>query len=146
MATAETVNLSDPHEPDEESLRVYHQIEHELKRSLVRLRRSYQKHEREYFAAAEHLDDAHLTGFGADDLYRVRTGASAYGRHVFGKVRIPALPDEGRAYIHFRAFTAGPEDQAALHSIHTEDVKGLDGGHTFRAVFLRDDELKWFDT
>jgi hypothetical protein len=117
MATAETVNLGDAHEPNEESFRVFHQIEHELKKTLVHLRREYQKHEPEYFAAAEHLDDKELTGFGEDDLYQVREAASAYGRHVFGKVRIPALPDEGPAYIHFRAFTAGSGDQATLHSI-----------------------------
>jgi hypothetical protein len=77
------------------------------------------EHEPEYFAAVEHLSDAQLTGFGADDLQQVRVAVSAYGLHVFGKVRIPSLPDEGPAYIHFRAFTGGPDDQATLHSIRT---------------------------
>ncbi|AEO65799.1 uncharacterized protein THITE_2113244 [Thermothielavioides terrestris NRRL 8126] len=125
------------------------QIEHELKRSLVRLRhdcnseprplplplssvpnedhaarllrvvhsRLEPEHEPEYFAAVEHLSDAQLTAFGPDDLTQVRVAVSAYGVHVFGKVRIPSLPDEGPAYIHFRAFTSGPGDQATLHSI-----------------------------
>lgn len=75
------------------------------------------EHEPEYFAAAEHLSDAQLAGFGPDDLQQVRVATSAYGLHLFGKVRIPSLPDEGPAYIHFRAFTGGPDDQAALHSI-----------------------------
>lgn len=130
-----------------------------------------------------HLSDAELAGFSADDFSLVRAATSAYGHHLFGKVRIPALPDEGPAYIHFRAFTPGPDEQASLHSIReylpciciyipyqagpwvglvefvcetvadrcggvadTEDAKGEDGGHTFRAIFTKDDELKWFDT
>lgn len=55
--------------------------------------------------------------FGADDFQQVRVAASAYGLHVFGKVRIPALSNEGPAYVHFRAFTLGPDDQASLHAI-----------------------------
>lgn len=75
------------------------------------------EHEPECFAAAEHLSDAQLTAFEADDIQEVRIAVSAYGLHVFGKVRIPALPAEGPAYIHFRAFTVGPDDRATLHSI-----------------------------
>jgi hypothetical protein len=75
------------------------------------------EHEPEYFAAVTHLSDAQLAGFSADDFCLVRAATSAYGHHLFGKVRIPALPDEGPAYIHFRAFTAGPDDEAKLHSI-----------------------------
>ncbi|KAK4148638.1 hypothetical protein C8A00DRAFT_47549 [Chaetomidium leptoderma] len=146
MATAETVELGDSHEPKEESIKVFKQIEHELKRSLVRLRHEYNKHEPEYFAAAEHLSDAQLAGFGADDFHQVRVAVSAYGLHLFGKVRIPALSDEGPAHIHFRAFTGGPDDQATLHSIHTEDKEEPGGGHTFRAIFTKDDVLDWFDT
>ncbi|KAK4128274.1 hypothetical protein N657DRAFT_638718 [Parathielavia appendiculata] len=146
MATAETANLGDPHEPKEESIRVYKQVEHELKRSLVRTRHEYNKHEPEYFATVQHLSDAQLTGFGADDIQQVRVAVTAYGVHLFGKVRIPALPDEGPAYIHFRAFTGGPDDQATLHSIHTEDKEEEGGGHTYRAIFTKDDALEWFDT
>jgi hypothetical protein len=77
------------------------------------------EHEPEYFAAVEHLSDAQLAGFGPDDLHQVRVAVSAYGVHLFGKVRIPAMPDDGPAYIHFRAFTGGPDDTATLHSIRT---------------------------
>ncbi|KAL2171921.1 hypothetical protein VTG60DRAFT_1308 [Thermothelomyces hinnuleus] len=146
MATVSTVQLSKPHKPGEESIRVFEQIQHELKRSLVRIRHEYRKHEPECFAAAEHLSDAQLTAFGPDDLHEVRIAVSAYGLHVFGKVRIPALPDEGAAYVHFRAFTGGPDDRATLHSIHTEDQEGADGGHTYRAIFTKDDSLDWFDS
>ncbi|KAK4673527.1 hypothetical protein QC763_112810 [Podospora pseudopauciseta] len=146
MATAETVELGATHEPKEESLRVFEQIEHELKKTLVHIRHEHDKHEPEYFAAAEHLSDAELAGFTLDDFQQVRVAVSAYGIHIFGKVRIPALPDDGPAYIHFRAFTGGPDDEAKLHSIHTEDKEEPDGGHTFRAIFTQNDPLEWFDT
>jgi hypothetical protein len=75
----------------------------------------------------------------------VRVAVSAYGIHLFGKLRIPALPDSGPAYIHFRMFVAGGEP-ATLHSIHTEE-KEVDGGDkTYRAIFTGDDPLEWFDT
>ncbi|KAK4659717.1 hypothetical protein QC762_112810 [Podospora pseudocomata] len=146
MATAETVELGATHEPKEESLRVFEQIEHELKKTLVHIRHEHDKHEPEYFAATEHLSDAELAGFTLDDFQQVRVAVSAYGIHIFGKVRIPALPDDGPAYIHFRAFTGGPDDEAKLHSIHTEDKEEPDGGHTFRAIFTKNDPLEWFDT
>ncbi|VBB72756.1 Putative protein of unknown function [Podospora comata] len=146
MATAETVELGATHEPKEESLRVFEQIERELKKTLVHIRHEHDKHEPEYFAATEHLSDAELAGFTLDDFQQVRVAVSAYGIHIFGKVRIPALPDDGPAYIHFRAFTGGPDDEAKLHSIHTEDKEEPDGGHTFRAIFTKNDPLEWFDT
>ncbi|KAK4648731.1 uncharacterized protein QC761_112810 [Podospora bellae-mahoneyi] len=146
MATAETVELGATHEPKEESLRVFEQIEHELKKTLVHIRHEHNKHEPEYFAATEHLSDAELAGFTLDDFQQVRVAVSAYGIHIFGKVRIPALPDDGPAYIHFRAFIGGPDDEAKLHSIHTEDKEEPDGGHTFRAIFTKNDPLEWFDT
>ncbi|GAB1311174.1 SnoaL-like domain-containing protein [Madurella fahalii] len=146
MATADTVDLSESHAPKEESINVFRQIEHELKKTLVHLRHEHTKHEPEYFAAVKHLSDAQLAGFGPDDLQEVRVAVSAYGVHLFGKVRIPAMPDDGPAYIHFRAFTGGPDDQASLHSIHTEDKEEPDGGHTFRAIFTKNDSLEWFDT
>jgi hypothetical protein len=37
------------------------------------------EHEPEYFAAVEHLSDAQLAGFGADDFHQVRVAVSAYG-------------------------------------------------------------------
>ncbi|KAK4110587.1 hypothetical protein N656DRAFT_735981 [Canariomyces notabilis] len=146
MATADTVELGEAHEPKEESLNVFKQIQHELKKTLVHIRHEHNKHEPEYFAAVEHLSDAQLAGFGPDDLHQVRVAVSAYGVHLFGKVRIPAMPDDGPAYIHFRAFTGGPDDTATLHSIHTEDKEEPDGGHTYRAIFTKNDPLEWFDT
>ncbi|EQB44611.1 hypothetical protein CGLO_16624 [Colletotrichum gloeosporioides Cg-14] len=90
-ATAETVDLGPVHEPKEESVKVFKDIEHELKKELLHTRREYQKHEREYFQAVEELDDDQLAGFSSKDLVAVRVGVSAYGVHLFGKIRIPAI-------------------------------------------------------
>ncbi|KAK3330271.1 hypothetical protein B0H66DRAFT_527633 [Apodospora peruviana] len=146
MATAETVDLGPPHEPKEESIKVFKDIEPELKKHLIHIRHQHDKHEPEYFAAVEHLSDAQLASFGADDFQEVRVAVSAYGIHLFGKVRIPDMPDSGPAYIHFRAFTGGPDDEPKLHSIHTEEKEESGGGKTFRAIFTKNDPLEWFDT
>lgn len=56
------------------------------------------------------------------------------------------MPEDGPAFIHFRAFTAGPDDEAKLHSIHTEEKEDGSGGKTFRAIFKGDEPLEWFDS
>ncbi|KAK5652617.1 hypothetical protein OQA88_10378 [Cercophora sp. LCS_1] len=145
-ATADTVDLGPPHEPKEESINVFNEIQHELKKHLVHIRHEHNKHEKEYFAAVEHLSDAELAGFGANDFSEVRVAFTAYGIILFGKVRIPAMPEEGPAYIHFRAFTTGPDDKAKLHSIHTEEKEHEGGDRTYRAIFSVSDPLEWFDT
>lgn len=127
------------------------------------------EHEPRYFAAAEHLSDAQLAGFSSKDICQVRVAHSAYGLHLFGKVRIPSLPEDGPAYIHFRAFKGGPEGKCSLHSIRMdclqpslhhswdsetsshqspdiEEKPSDDRTHSFRAIFARDDLLEWFDT
>ncbi len=92
------------------------------------------------------LSDKELGHFNVDNFELVRVGESAYGIILFGKVRIPALPDSGPAYIHFRAFSDGPDQQAKFHSIHTEEKEGPDGHKTFRTLFTKDDALDWFDS
>lgn len=150
MASAETVDLNEPHAPKEESLKVFGEVESELKKTLLHMKHTYLKHEPEYFAAVQSLSDADLTSFSSSDLEAVRVGVSAYGLHLFGKLRIPAMPESGPAYIHFRAFIGGDGHQepgkAKLHSIHTEDKEEPDGGRTYRAIFTKEDPLEWFDT
>lgn len=75
-------------------------------------------------------------------------GASAYGIHVFGKVRLPAMPESGPAFVHVRMYSPGSGDVARLHCIHTEEKEDKEGGgkFSFRAVFTKDDPLEWFDT
>ncbi|KAJ9164560.1 hypothetical protein NKR19_g1283 [Coniochaeta hoffmannii] len=146
MATAETVKLGPPHEPKEESIKAFKEVEHELKKQLVHIRHQHDKHEPEYFASVAHLSNADLTSFTEADLTEVRVGTSAYGIHVFGKVRLPAMPDSGPAYIHIRMYSAGPGEEAKLHCIHTEEKEEAGGGFKYRAVFTKDDPLEWFDT
>ncbi|KAF5632468.1 hypothetical protein F52700_6455 [Fusarium sp. NRRL 52700] len=147
QATAETVDLGPVHPPKEDSITAFEQILPELKKTLVHLRHDYNKHEPEYFAAAEHLSDQDLVGFSADDFEAVRVATSAYGIHLFGKLRIPALPDpSGPSYIHFRVFIGGGDEPPKLHSIHTEEREDPSGGKTYRAIFTKNDELEWFDT
>jgi hypothetical protein len=90
------------------------------------------EHEPEYFRAVKDLSDSDLASFSAQDLESVRVAASAYGLHIFGKVKIPAASG---AYIQYK-----------LHSIHTEEVIKSDGDRVYRAIFKKDDELEWFDT
>ena len=82
----------------------------------------------------------------------MRVGETAYGLHLFGKVKLPAL-DNG--YVHVRIFISAKdgtdgsdleERVAKLHSIHTEELVKDDGDHVYRAIFGKDDTLEWFET
>lgn len=91
-----------------------------------------------------HLDNHDLTKFDASNVEAVRVATSAYGIHLFGKIRIPALPENGPAYIFVRLFLS--DDPPKLHSIHTEEREEADGDKKYRAIFNADDELEWFET
>ncbi|KAH6895145.1 hypothetical protein B0T10DRAFT_557381 [Thelonectria olida] len=146
LATAETVELGPAHPPKEDSITVFSEILTDLKKQLVHLRHDYNKHEPEYFAAAKNISNDELTDFSTGDVESVRVATSAYGIHLFAKLRIPALADDGPAYVHFRVFIGGGGDPPKLHSIHTEEKEHSDGDKTYRAIFTKDDELEWFDT
>ncbi|KAF2656360.1 hypothetical protein K491DRAFT_715435 [Lophiostoma macrostomum CBS 122681] len=152
MATAEQVTLSEPHPPKEASIKAFDEILPNLKDELTEVRRNHDKHEPEYFRAVKHLDDNQLTSFDSSNLEYVRVAETAYGLHLFGKVKLPALDD---GYIHVRIFISAKdgtdgrdleERQAKLHSIHTEEVVKADGDHVYRAVFGKNDQLEWFET
>jgi len=143
MATAETVQLGPPHQPKEESIKAFNEIEVELKRNLQHLRHETNKHETEYFAAVQNLSDHQLTDFSANDLKEVRIATSAYGKHLFGKVLLP--DSKPHAYFMFRAFIAGGAESAKFHCIHMEEIEKPDGDKAFKAIFLQDDPLEWFD-
>jgi len=152
MATAETVKLGPPHTPKEESIKVFNEIEVDLKKTLQHLRHETNKHEPAYFAAVHNLSDKQLTNFSSDDLKEVRIGDSAYGKHFFGKVLIPdsdpshAYPEKGSdAYFMFRAFIGSGPESAKLHCIHMEEIGGDDEEKTFKAIFFQNDPLEWFD-
>jgi hypothetical protein len=82
----------------------------------------------------------------------VRVASSAYGLHMFGKVKLPVLDN---AYVHVRIFGSArdgtdgsslDEREYSLHSIHTEEVIKDDGDRVYRAILGKDDALEWFDT
>ena len=95
------------------------------------------------------MSDHELASFSADDLVLVRVATTAYGLILFGKLRIPAVASGGDentpAYVHFRAFSEGPEQPALFHSFHTADIEDADGHKTFRTLFTFDEPLVWFD-
>jgi hypothetical protein len=110
------------------------------------------EHEPEYFQAVKDVSDSDLTSFTARDLESVRVANSAYGLHLFGKVKLPKVDN---AYIHIRVFGSAKEGtdgsslderEYSLHSIHTEETIQADGDRVYRAIFGRDDALEWFDT
>lgn len=167
MATEETVQLSEEHAPHQASVDAIDSVLETLKDELVKLRRDHDSmplqrvartwltpagHEPEYFRAVNHVSDSDLTSFTARDLESVRVAISAYGLHLFGKIKVPAV-DNG--YIHVRVFGSPKDDtdgssaderEYSLHSIHTEEVIKEDGDRVYRAIFGRNDELEWFDT
>ncbi|KAF3006852.1 hypothetical protein E8E13_010786 [Curvularia kusanoi] len=152
MATEDTVQLSEEHAPHQASIDAFDSILESLKEELVKLRRDHDRHEPEYFRAVKHVSDSDLTSFTSRDLESVRVANSAYGLHLFGKLRLPAVED---GYIHVRVFgsakdgtdgSSADEREYSLHSIHTEEVIKEDGDRVYRAVFGRKDELEWFDT
>ncbi|KAB2110945.1 hypothetical protein AG0111_0g1708 [Alternaria gaisen] len=152
MATEETVDLSPAHAPQPASVDAFKSVMDTVKQELVKLRRDHDKHEPEYFRAVKHLSDADLVSFTAEDLESVRAAVTAYGLHLFGQVKLPAL-DNG--YIHIRIFGAAKdgtdgssldEREYSLHSIHTEEVIKEDGDRVYRAIFGKDDALDWFET
>jgi hypothetical protein len=167
MATEETVQLSEEHAPHQASVDAIDSILETVKDELVKLRHDHDSmpapslhgmyltilgHEPEYFRAVKHVSDSDLTSFTAHDLESVRVAISAYGLHLFGKIKLPAV-DNG--YIHVRVFgspkdgtdgSSADEREYSLHSIHTEEVIKEDGDRVYRAIFGRNDKLEWFDT
>ena len=79
--------------------------------TYARLRNA--EHEVKYFRAVKCLSDVDLASFSADFESVLRVASSAYGLHLFGKVKIPATSD---AYIHIRIF---------------ENAKDRTGGNTW---------------
>ncbi|KAK7970215.1 hypothetical protein PG996_001351 [Apiospora saccharicola] len=148
MATADTAKLGEAHAPKEASRSAFLEFENDLKHLLIHERKDKAKHELPYFEAIAHLSNEDLTAFTVDDFVSVRHAEVAYGHILFGKLRIPAMPETGPCYIHFRAFEPGPEEgkTAEVHSLHTIRAELPDGGFSYKAVFAKDDPLEWFDT
>jgi hypothetical protein len=99
------------------------------------------EHEPGYFAAVSSLSDHDLVAFDESDLVLVRVGTSAYGLHLFGKLR---LPKSDGGYVHVRMFVGG--EVVKLHSIYNEEKTLPDGSKSFHAILSKDDPIEWFDT
>ena len=56
------------------------------------------------WSRAAGLSDAELVAFDLEkDLVQVRSGPTAYGTIIFGKIRIPSInDDEGEGFVHVR--------------------------------------------
>ena len=67
------------------------------------------------FRRADGLSDKELADFDIEkDLMLVRSGATAYGTIVFGKIRIPAIKEGGEGYIHVRCVPRVCSDRVLL--------------------------------
>jgi hypothetical protein len=166
MATEDQVELTEAHAPLQASIDAFSSVLESVKHELLKIRHEHDsmiphlvlpiaqltllEHEPEYFAAVKDFSNNELASFDASSLESVRAGTSAYGLHIFGKVKIA----DGK-YIHIRLFGSAKEGtdgsstderEYKLHSIHTEDVVKESGDHVFRAIFGKNDELEWFDT
>lgn len=154
MADAETCELTPSHEPKPAAIKSFKGLVPEIKKQLIHLRHTHDKHEPQYFAAVADLSDDDLASFDESDLVSVRAGKVAYGMIVFGKVK---LPKSKGGYFFVRWFVGGDdvdgdgvveadegEVKYKFHSIHTE-AKGEDGSGEFRAIMGESDDLFFFD-
>jgi len=127
MASAEEITLNAPHAPHENAIDAFNVVLHTIKSEIVKSRHHWNQHERRMWSRAAHLSDDELTSFNIEhDLVQIRSGATAYGIIVFGKIRIPAVHDEkGEGFVHVRIHdppNRGSED-VRFHSIFTEEIR-----------------------
>ncbi|KAH8119275.1 hypothetical protein DFH11DRAFT_435071 [Phellopilus nigrolimitatus] len=153
MATPETVELDAPHAPHPKAVEAFRTVEHTIKAELVRSRREWGKHQPAMWARAAALDDAALTRFDvARDLVLVRSGETAYGAIIFGKIRIPALGDgadapEGFVHVRIHDPPNRGESDVIFHSIFTDEGNKDADGHptTWNAIQTLDTPLEFFN-
>lgn len=136
MATAESCELGPLHAPKEGSIAAFSSLIPDLKKRLVIMRHKHSKHDAHYFDAVSHLSDTELVQFDEKSLESVRVGQTAYGIHIFGKVRLPHVDN---AYIHVRMYVGedGGDKTYKLHSIFINK----DG----KLVLTAEDDLDWFN-
>lgn len=151
MADANTCPLDDVHPPKEESINVFKELLPDIRKKIVGLRKMYTsmfpiysmnsesvanpgpEHDIVQGAiAAEDYDDTKLAhSVKEDSLVEVRVGKTAYGVHIFGKVKVL----DGNKYILVRMFS-GEEDGKKLRRLHSI-FTGFEGGD--RNLFWNDD-------
>ncbi|KAL5496075.1 hypothetical protein ACEPAH_3168 [Sanghuangporus vaninii] len=150
MATRETIELNEAHAPLPKAIEAFKAVEDKIKHELVRLRHHWDKHEPQMFRRAAGLSDTELTNFDVEkDLVLVRSGATAYGTIIFGKVRIPAIEEGGEGFIHVRVHDPPNrgESDVIFHSILTDEGNRDEDGHprSWDAIQSLDTPLDFFN-
>jgi len=151
MATRDTVELNEPHAPQENAVEAFQLVLHDIHNALVRSRKDWDKHEPKMWARAAGLTDEQLCTFDlARDLVLVRSGTTAYGTIIFGKIRIPAIQDEeGEGFVHVRIHDPHnrSESNVLFHSILTFEGDRDADGHptTWRAIQTKETPLDFFN-
>jgi hypothetical protein len=168
MATAETVELGPAHPPKTNTISAFKELfvrqksdDDDITKTpylpdmLIHKFNSDEKHSTSYFhTLREHgltaSDLIESIKPAADDeecshFEEVRVAPTPYGYILFGKIRIPALPEDGPCYLHIRFFEPEPGTQrpAELHSIRSDSPK--ESGESWEAIFTKDKPLEWFD-
>jgi len=141
MADAATVPLSPAHPPKAASVEAFKSAWHEIKNEFHKCRQKWDEHEPEmYSRVAGHTDHDLLEGVDLEKaLVQVRTGDSAYGLHLFGKVKIEKVDD---AYIFVRLFVGEGGKDVKVHCVHTSEDLAT---KKFNGIFHEKDQLEWFN-
>jgi hypothetical protein len=94
MATEGTVQLSKTHAPHRATINALKSVLEILKDELVKLGHDHNRipHPELSPRAVKHVSDSDLTYFPTHDLGSVGVADSAYGLHLFWKIRLPTVP------------------------------------------------------
>ncbi|KAK0558620.1 hypothetical protein OC844_005017 [Tilletia horrida] len=157
MASSADIQLSAEHPPTERAINAFKAIEDKIKHRIVKSRHDWDKHEPRMWAPAKDLSDEQLSDWSTEkDLVGIRAGAVSYGVIIFGRIRIPALPQTG--YVFVRIFD--PSDEARsdrdveLHSLFTNEIRNPATENEpgkendiidYRAIQTDDDKLEFFN-
>ncbi|RDB24770.1 hypothetical protein Hypma_007699 [Hypsizygus marmoreus] len=149
MATTETITLNAPHAPHENAIEAFTIILPTLKKAIIKSRHDWDKHEPKMWSRAAGLSNEALTKFDIKkDLVEIRSGVTAYGTVILGKIRIPAIKDdEGEGFIHVRIHdppNRGAED-VIFHSLFTDERHKEGEPSIWRAIQTADTPLEFFN-
>jgi len=144
MADASVVTLSEGHSPKQASLEAFEKALPDIRNVFHKARLHWEEHSpHEMFVRVEGYSDHQLLEpiDVKKDVVQVKTGETAYGLHLFGKLRVHGVDD---AFIHVRLFVT--EETVKVHAIQTDEHYKDDQGHThFTAIFREKDVLEWFN-
>ncbi|KAF8639527.1 hypothetical protein AX17_001432 [Amanita inopinata Kibby_2008] len=169
IASAEELNLNDPHPPRPNAVEAFNAILPTIKAEVIKSRHHWNIHEPRMWSRAAGISDTDLTAFTIErDLVLVRSAATSYGTIILGKIKIPAIKDaEGEGYIHVRihdppnrvinliiipnaiADSSGLQGNkdVIFHSLFTEEGDRDADGHptTWRAIQTAETPLVFFN-